>query len=71
MENEDSLKIERLEDDGLQDVSGGKPAIMSPITNAPKRGSSYQATIRIARDCTMCQYWKQVVIPGIRAECRY
>ena len=23
MENEDSLKIERLEDDGLQDVSGG------------------------------------------------
>ena len=58
MENEDSLKIERLEDDGLQDVSGGAGDYVS-ITNAPKRGSSYQATIRTARDCTMCQYWKQ------------
>ena len=37
----------------------------------PKTGkqlSSYDPYF--ARDCTMCQYWKQV-IPGIRAECRY
>lgn len=70
MENEDSLKIERLEDDGLQDVSGGAGDYVSHY-QCPKTGkqlSSYDPYF--ARDCTMCQYWKQV-IPGIRAECRY
>ena len=70
MENEDSLKIERLEDEGLQDVSGGAGDYVSHY-QCPKTGkqlSSYDPYF--ARDCTMCQYWKQV-IPGIRAECRY
>ena len=70
MENEDSLKIERLEDDGLQDVSGGAGDYVSHY-QCPKTGkqlSSYDPYF--ARDCTMCQYWKQV-ITGIRAECRY
>ena len=43
MENEDSLKIERLEDDGLQDVSGGAGDYVSHY-QCPKTGkqlSSY------------------------------
>ena len=47
MENEDSLKIERLEDDGLQDVSGGAGDYVSHY-QCPKTGkqlSSYDVPI--------------------------
>ena len=64
MENEDSLKIERLEDDGLQDVSAG-PALCLPLP-MPQNGEAAIKLRSVLRKGLHDVPILEQVIPGIR-----
>ena len=70
MENQDSKKIEQLEEDRLQDVSGGEVDYVShyPCPKTGKQLSSYDKYF--SADCSHCEY-RKVIYAGIKAECHY